>query len=234
MRRGKGGFSRDRKIYPDAGAAIGECGSRPVPIGSRSHRSESSTAYSSTGCSPAEPASASPVTDTNRLTSFRCSIQMCSWAVNRHRVNADAIGSAAPGCHFYFARQVTFLSCADIACRHRRVPRRRHISPIRGRPGAATVSVFHMLGRVAALGRFETLPAAHWRRRIKANRGDPGYKLTISAPTNADAREIEAAIVADPRRSGELGEDIRVLDTTDRTGEVYKLPRGLQAALGDR
>jgi hypothetical protein len=106
--------------------------------------------------------------------------------------------------------------------------------PHSGGPGAATVSVFHMLGRVAALGRFETLPAAHWRRRIKANRGDPGYKLTISAPTNADAREIEAAIVADPRRSGELGEDIRVLDTTDRTGEVYKLPRGLQAALGDR
>jgi len=33
--------------------------------------------------------------------------------VNRHRVNADAIGSAAPGCHFYFARRVTFLSCAD-------------------------------------------------------------------------------------------------------------------------
>src|SRR6516225_7574275 len=42
---------------------------------------------------------------------------MCSWAVNRHRVNADAIGSAAPGCHFYFARRVTFLSCADIPCR---------------------------------------------------------------------------------------------------------------------
>ena len=38
-------------------------GSRPVPIGSRSHRSESPTGYSSTGCSPAEPASASPVTD---------------------------------------------------------------------------------------------------------------------------------------------------------------------------
>jgi hypothetical protein len=63
--------------------------------------------------------------------------------------------------------------------------------------------------RATALGRFETLPAAHWRRRIKANRGDPGYTLTISAPTNADAREIDAAIVADRPRSGELGEDIR-------------------------
>jgi len=47
----------------------------------------------------------------------------------------------------------------------------------------------HRWKRTAALGRFETLPAAHWRRRIEANRGDPGYKLTISAPTIADARE---------------------------------------------
>src|SRR5215469_307011 len=47
---------------------------------------------------------------------------MCSWAVNRHRVNADAIGSAAPGCHFYFARRVTFLSCADIQRDTRRTP----------------------------------------------------------------------------------------------------------------
>src|SRR6516225_8801219 len=29
--------------------------SRPVPIGSQCHRSESPTGYSSTGCSPAEP-----------------------------------------------------------------------------------------------------------------------------------------------------------------------------------
>ena len=36
-------------------------GSRSVPIGSRSRR-ESPTGYSSAGCSPAEPASASPVT----------------------------------------------------------------------------------------------------------------------------------------------------------------------------
>jgi hypothetical protein len=35
------------------------------------------------------------------------------------------------------------------------------------------------------LGRFETLPAAHWREHVEANRDDPGYKLTISAPTNA-------------------------------------------------
>ena len=36
MRRGKGGFSRDRKIYPDAGSAIGEwrepAGSDRLPV----------------------------------------------------------------------------------------------------------------------------------------------------------------------------------------------------------
>ena len=42
-------------------------------------------------------------------------------------------------------------------------------------------------------------------RRIAATR----LELTISAPTIADARKIDAAIVADRRRSGELGEDIR-------------------------
>jgi hypothetical protein len=48
-------------------------GSRPVPIGSRSHRSESPTGYSSAGCSPVEPASASPLTD------HRSSIPMRVW-----------------------------------------------------------------------------------------------------------------------------------------------------------
>jgi hypothetical protein len=30
------------------------------------------------------------------------------------RTNATLILSATAGCHFYFARRVTFLSCADI------------------------------------------------------------------------------------------------------------------------
>jgi hypothetical protein len=29
---------------------------------------------------------------------------------------ADACALAAQGCHLYFARRVTFLSCADTAC----------------------------------------------------------------------------------------------------------------------
>ena len=51
---------------------------------------------------------------------------------------------------------------------------------------------------------------------IEAKRVDPGYKLTISAPTNADAREIDAAIVADRRRSRELGEDTGSYDRSHR------------------
>ena len=62
-RRDQHGFSRDREIYPDDSLVIAEwqepAGSDRLPV----HRSESPTGYSSTGCSPAEPASASPVTN---------------------------------------------------------------------------------------------------------------------------------------------------------------------------
>src|SRR6202030_1979039 len=66
-RRGEGGFLRDREIYYDArrddGLATAKwrepTRSDRLPV----HRSESPTGYSSAGCSPAEPASASPVTD---------------------------------------------------------------------------------------------------------------------------------------------------------------------------
>src|SRR6201981_169359 len=66
-RRGEGGFLRDREIYYDArrddGLATAEwrepTRSDRLPV----HRSESPTGYSSAGCSPAEPASASPVKD---------------------------------------------------------------------------------------------------------------------------------------------------------------------------
>jgi hypothetical protein len=56
---------------------------------------------------------------------------------------------------------------------------RRHRSPGRRRPGSNRQNV------------------GLWRERSEANRGDPTYKLTVSASTNADAQEIGAAI---PRR----------------------------------
>ena len=90
------------------------------------YRSESPTGYSLAGCSPAEPVSASPVADPNNPSLFRRSIKCAarshgngadqpavSLDRTQHRGNADAIGSAAPECHFYFARPVPFLSCAD-------------------------------------------------------------------------------------------------------------------------
>ena len=69
-----------------------------------------------------------------------------------------------------------------------------------------------------------------WRERIAANQDDRDFKLTVSAPTNADAREISAAIRAELRRAGRLGRDATALDATDRNGETYKLP----LAVGDR
>ena len=81
-------------------------------------------------------------------------------------------------------------------------------------------------GRQATVQRVARL----WRERLEANRADPGFKLTVSAPTNADAREIGAAIRAERRRAGEIGDDAKVLDATDRNGDTYRLA----LAVGDR
>ena len=81
-------------------------------------------------------------------------------------------------------------------------------------------------GRQATVQRVARL----WQQRLEANRADPGFKLTVSAPTNADAREIGAAIRGERRRAGELGNDAKVLDATDRNGDMYRLA----LAVGDR
>ena len=84
------------------------------------HRSESPTGYSSAGCSPAEPASASPVTDNSSSIPIRRGNQMrrsTSLQGYRPAFGCDALSrrSCLPptGCHLYFAHRVTFLSCAD-------------------------------------------------------------------------------------------------------------------------
>jgi hypothetical protein len=81
-------------------------------------------------------------------------------------------------------------------------------------------------GRQATVQRVAQL----WRERREANLGDPEFKLTVSAPTNADAREIGAAIRAERRRAGELGDDAKILDATDRNRDTYRLA----LAVGDR
>src|SRR5271163_3863837 len=80
-------------------------------------------------------------------------------------------------------------------------------------------------GRQATVQRVARL----WRERLEANRADPEFQLTVSAPTNADTREIGAAIRAERRRAGEIGDDAKVMDATDRN-DMYKLP----VAIGDR
>jgi hypothetical protein len=72
--------------------------------------------------------------------------------------------------------------------------------------------------------------AALWEARHNANRDDTRFALTVSAPTNTDAREIAAAIRSRRRTMGELQGDARVLKAIDQNGATYDLP----IAIGDR
>src|ERR1700675_1696786 len=81
------------------------------------HRSESPTGYSSAGCSPAEPASASPVTDNSssiliqRGNQIRCSTFTAAMQF-RPRSSCSpptggVISTLRAGCHFYLAPTLT-------------------------------------------------------------------------------------------------------------------------------
>src|SRR5580704_9064399 len=76
------------------------------------HRSESPTGYSSAGCSPAEPASASPVTVNSSSIAIRRGNQIAAQPHCREAVQVALVVSAADasvistlraGCHFYLA-----------------------------------------------------------------------------------------------------------------------------------
>jgi len=69
-----------------------------------------------------------------------------------------------------------------------------------------------------------------WQARQTANAGRAGYTLTASAPTNADARVIGAAIRERRRVAGQVGPDQVTLQATDQNGQNYVLP----LAEGDR
>lgn len=81
-------------------------------------------------------------------------------------------------------------------------------------------------------GREETMRriAKLWHERVMLHRRDPNFTITISTPTNADARDIGAAIREERRKMGELGGDVQTIRATDRTGQTYDLP----LATGDR
>ncbi len=66
--------------------------------------------------------------------------------------------------------------------------------------------------------------AALYRERREANRSDPAYTVTISAPTNADAREISRAVRDERRAMGELGQDRVRVRATDGKGGAFALP----------
>lgn len=86
--------------------------------------------------------------------------------------------------------------------------------------------------RLVPGGRREAVEAVAdlWAERQAANAGRDGYTLTVSAPTNADAREISGAIRERKRGAGDLGPDVRTVRATDQSGATYDLP----LATGDR
>lgn len=75
-------------------------------------------------------------------------------------------------------------------------------------------------GYRAAIERVADLYAE--RRRAAHNQG-PDYRITISAPTNVDAREISRAVRERRREMGEVGADQVDLAATDGRGNGYTL-----------
>jgi hypothetical protein len=81
-------------------------------------------------------------------------------------------------------------------------------------------------------GRHHAIEAAAdlWEARQTANAGRDGYTLTVSAPTNSDARAISTAIRERRRKAGQLGRDEVKIEATDQNGAHYEMP----LAVGDR
>jgi len=69
-----------------------------------------------------------------------------------------------------------------------------------------------------------------WAARTAANAGRAGYMLTVSAPTNNDARAIGAAIRERRRSTGAVGPDQVTVAASDQNRVEYDLP----LAVGDR
>ena len=87
--------------------------------------------------------------------------------------------------------------------------------------------------RLVAGGQDRTVQAVAdlWRERMEANQADPAYRLTVTAPTNADARALGGAIRERQRDMGLIGADALVVSAVDRnTREKYAMP----LAVGDR
>ncbi len=83
---------------------------------------------------------------------------------------------------------------------------------------------------IVAGGREATIErtAALWQERTEARGDEAGFRLTVSAPTNADANALGVAIRSQMRDMGRLGEDVITVPTNVR-GQKESLP----LAVGD-
>jgi hypothetical protein len=72
--------------------------------------------------------------------------------------------------------------------------------------------------------------AALVEARLRAHAGDPGYSLTVSVPTNADAHRLSLAIRAVRRGLGQVGPDQVRVQAVGRDGQHYDMA----LAAGDR
>ena len=81
-------------------------------------------------------------------------------------------------------------------------------------------------------GRRHAIEAAAdlWAARQAENANREGYTLTVSTPTNSDARTLALAIRERRRKAGTLGRDEVTIAASDQNGAEYDLP----LAVGDR
>jgi len=69
-----------------------------------------------------------------------------------------------------------------------------------------------------------------WKSRVLENQSDNSYSVTVSAPSNADARAISTAIRERRRQLGQIGEDLVEVSACDSAGQEFLL----KLAIGDR
>jgi phage/plasmid primase-like uncharacterized protein len=69
-----------------------------------------------------------------------------------------------------------------------------------------------------------------WRQRREAKAGEAGFSISVTAPSNADARAVALALREERRAMGELGADVVSVRATDQAGASYNLT----LAPGDR
>lgn len=62
-----------------------------------------------------------------------------------------------------------------------------------------------------------------WQRLRTEHGHEPGYTVTVSAPSNDDARAVAGAIRERRRAAGEIGPDQAVVPACDQTGHEYDL-----------